>query len=635
MYVIATAGHVDHGKSTLVRALTGINPDRLREEQEREMTIDLGFAWMTLPNQETVGIIDVPGHIDFIENMLAGVGGIDLALLVIAADEGPMPQTREHLAILNLLRAPRAVVALTKADLVADDGWLALVSADIRNLLSETTLADSPIIPVSARTGSGITELVQSIQAVLEQIRLLRAEGGLGQRDVRRPRLPIDRVFSMAGFGTVVTGTLVDGSFSAGDEVEIMPQGLAARIRGLQTHRQKLDTALPGSRTAINLSGVSVEQAPRGSIVARPGQLRAGTLLDVQLEVLAAPFVRAAIRHNTEVKLFCRTSEHMARLRLLSAAELAPGASGLAQLELTTPIAAVNGDRFIIRLPSPSLTIGGGSIIDAHPAMRYRRRAGKVDAAVLARLEAMLQGTPAQRLEKTLLRLGFTTRAEAMPPAGLSDVEFTAACDELAAAGAILRSGDVLAVDSLWRDTLAILERVTAQYHAAQPLADGIPRESLRNKLALAPRVFNAVLAHAARMRAAVDDGETVRLPGHRARFTPQQQRSVDQLLARFRSQPFNTPSVKDCRASVSDDVYEVLLRQRLLVQVKPDVVFLSETYDNAVQQVREMIHRDGQVTAAQVRDAFSTTRKYALGLLEHLDEIGVTRRVEDARVLR
>ncbi len=635
MYVIATAGHVDHGKSTLVRALTGINPDRLREEQEREMTIDLGFAWMTLPNQQNIGIVDVPGHIDFIENMLAGVGGIDLALLVIAADEGPMPQTREHLAILNLLRVPRAVIALTKSDLAPDDDWLALVSADIRELLAPTTLAEAPIIPVSARSGRGLAELIESIQDTLAETDRLRAQGDIRRRDLQRPRLPVDRAFSMPGFGTIVTGTLLDGSFQTGDEVEIMPQGLAARIRGLQSHRRKLDTASPGSRTAINLSGVAVEEVPRGSVVSMPGRLHAGTLLDVQLDILNAPFVHAPLKHNTEIKLFHGTAEHIARVRLLSAAEQPPGSSGLAQLELASPMAAVNGDRFIIRLPSPSVTIGGGVIIDARPAMRYRRRAGKADAAVLLRLETMLEGTPAQRLEKTLMRLGFTTRADASRQAGLSESEFAAACAELAGSGVIRETGGILAGEYLWRDTLAALERVTADYHAAQPLASGIPRESLRSKLGLAPRVFNAVLQYAAQTGTAVDGGESVRLPGHQVRFTPSQQARVDQLLAQFRNQPFNTPSVKECRAAVGDDIYEALLRQRLLVQVKPDVVFAGDTYENAVQRVRQMIEQAGQVTAAQVRDAFGTTRKYALGLLEHLDEIGVTRRVEDARVLR
>ncbi len=667
MYVIATAGHVDHGKSTLVRALTGINPDRLREEQEREMTIDLGFAWMTLPDGESVGIVDVPGHIDFIENMLAGVGGIDLALLVIAADEGPMPQTREHLAILNLLRVPRAVVALTKLDMSPSPEWPELISADIRALLQGTPLADAPIVPVSARHGQGLTELVGVLQTTLAETQRLRASGGLARRDLRQPRLPVDRAFTIQGFGTVVTGTLIDGSFTVGDEVVVWPEGVPARIRGLQTHQQKLVTATPGSRVAINLSGVTVEQVARGSVIAPPlipprrGEIRGGTrgeaggggeeekgrrggvggglqpteLLDVQLEVLAAPYQRIGLKHNTEVKVFCGTAERIARVRLLNGNELAPGATGWAQLELAAPVAVANGDRFIARLPSPSITVGGGVVVDAHPSYAYRRHAGVADPGVLARLEAMLQGAPIERVEKALLQLGFTTRAECARQAGLNEADFSAALAELGAAGAAVQVDEVLAMREVWQAKLEQAAQLTTAFHKAQPLIMGMQRESLRNKIGLAPRVFNALVRYGAAAGALVDHGETMREPTHQIRFTQAQQQDVDNLLADFHARPLNAPSVKDSRAAVSDAVYEALLRQKRLVQVKPDVVFLAETYAAAVAQVREIIQRDGSVTAAQVRDALGTTRKYALGLLEHLDEIGVTRRVGDARVLR
>jgi selenocysteine-specific elongation factor len=635
MYVIATAGHVDHGKSTLVRALTGIDPDRLREEQAREMTIDLGFAWLTLPNQQPLGIVDVPGHIDFIENMLAGVGGVDAALLVIAADEGPMPQTREHLAILNLLHVPHIVVALTKADLAPDAAWLELVSAEVRKILAGTLFAEAPIIPLSARTGRGMDELLRVLQATLEEVQSLREIGVLGKRDIGRARLPVDRVFSMPGFGTIVTGTLLDGPFGLGDEVEILPHGIHARVRGLQTHRQKIERALPGSRVAINLAGVAVDEVRRGDVVTHPGLLKPASLLDVQLELLAAPFWRGTLAHNTELKFFCGAAETLARVRLLEAGELASGALGWAQLELAEPVAVVNGDRFIVRLPSPSTTLGGGVVVDAHPALVYRRHAGTVDLEVLSRLQALLQGTPAQRLEKALLRSGFTTLAQAQTTSGLDAATFAAALDEMLASGIARQVGEVLALAELWQAELHRASSYVADFHAAQPLAEGLSRESLRNRLNLAPRAMNALLAVAVEQGVLVDDGETVRLQTHQVRFTPEQQRTVDALLARFLVQPFNTPSVKECRAALSDPVYEALLRQGSLVQVNPEVVFLRQTYDDAVAQVRELISRQGQITAAQVRDAFGTTRKYALALLEHLDAIGVTRRVGDARILR
>ncbi|HEY3340586.1 MAG TPA: selenocysteine-specific translation elongation factor, partial [Anaerolineae bacterium] len=602
MYVIATAGHVDHGKSTLVRALTGIDPDRLREEQARQMTIDLGFAWLTLPNQQPLGIVDVPGHIDFIENMLAGVGGVDAALLVIAADEGPMPQTREHLAILSLLHVPRIMVALTKADLVSDAAWLELVSAEVRKILAGTLFAEAPIIPLSARSGQGLQDLLRVLQATLEEVQSLRETGVLGKRDIGRARLPVDRVFSMPGFGTIVTGTLLDGSFALGDEVELLPHGGSARVRGLQTHRQQIQRALPGSRVAINLAGVAVEDVQRGDVVAHPGLLQPTSLLDVQLELLAAPFWRGTLAHHTELKFFSGAAEALARVRLLEAGELAPGTLGWAQLELAEPVAVVNGDRFIVRLPSPSTTLGGGVVVDAHPALRYRRHAGKVAPEVLARLHALLQGTPAQRLEKSLLRSGFTTPVQAQTASGLDAGTFAHALAEILTSGVARQVGDVLALAELWQATLRQAIGYVADSHAAQPLAAGLSRESLRSRLGLMPRVLNALLALAVVQGVLVDDGETVRLPAHQVRFTLEQQRTVDTLLARFQAQPFNTPSVKECRAALSDPVYEALVREERLVQLNPEVVFQRETYDDAVLRVRELIGWQGQITAAQVR---------------------------------
>ena len=307
MHVIGTAGHVDHGKSTLITALTGINPDRLKEEQERSMTIDLGFAWMTLPGGEEIGIVDVPGHRDFIENMLAGISGLDAVLLVIAADEGVMPQTREHLAILDLMQVQHGIILLTKIDLVDDPAWLDMVENDVQTVLHGTFLQDSPILRVSSKTGQGFPELLQSLELLL---RNQPPRPNLG-----RPRLPIDRIFSIPGFGTIVTGTLMDGKLSLGDEVELLPSGLHARIRGLQTHKRKLEIAVPGSRLAINLSGVGMEKILRGQVVTLPGQYIPTQRLDVHFHFLAD--VSKSLRHHTEVKLFIGASETIADLRML------------------------------------------------------------------------------------------------------------------------------------------------------------------------------------------------------------------------------------------------------------------------------------------------------------------------------
>src|SRR5688572_19015508 len=395
MRVIGTAGHVDHGKSTLIAALTGRHPDRLKEEQTREMTIELGFGWMTLPNGEEVGIVDVPGHRDFIENMLSGIGGIDAALLVIAADEGVMPQTREHLAILDLLQIPAGLIVLTKTDLASDSAWIDLVEADIRAAVSGTVMNDATIVRVSAKTNTGLDSLVSNLQSLLQQ--------KPARPDLNRPRLPIDRVFSMSGFGTVVTGTLLDGQLALGDEVEILPSGQRGRVRGLQTHKKKEERAVPGSRTAVNISGVDTESIRRGEVVVRPNQYQATRRVDARFRLLKD--ASTSLKHNSEVKFFVGASETMATVRLLGTDELYPGEEGWIQLELRDPVVAVRGDRYILRWPSPGETLGGGIIVDHQPKGRHKR----FDENILRSLESLSQGTPAEVLLEAALALNIAS----------------------------------------------------------------------------------------------------------------------------------------------------------------------------------------------------------------------------------
>ncbi|HUS15670.1 MAG TPA: selenocysteine-specific translation elongation factor, partial [Chloroflexia bacterium] len=386
MYVLGTAGHVDHGKSTLVKALTGIDPDRLQEEKEREMTIDLGFAWLRLPGGAEVSVVDVPGHERFIKNMLAGVGGIDAALLVIAADEGPMPQTAEHLNILHLLGVDRGLVVITKRDLV-DADWLDLVQEEVRDRLAGTTLAGAPLVPVSARTGAGLDDLKTAIAALLART-TPRVDRG-------RPRLPIDRVFSVAGFGTVVTGTLVDGSLQTGQEIEIVPGGLKSRVRGLQSHKHKAEVAPPGGRVAVNVGGLAVDDLHRGQVVTTPGWLHATTRIDARLHLL--PDAPKPLAQNAILDLFAGAAESSCRVTLLDAEKLEPGRAGWVTLRLLTPVPVVKGDRFILRQPSPSVTIGGGVVIDAHP-----RRHRRFDPAIIRALETLERGTPEELVVQAL-----------------------------------------------------------------------------------------------------------------------------------------------------------------------------------------------------------------------------------------
>lgn len=642
MRVIGTAGHVDHGKSTLVLALTGIDPDRLREEKERQMTIDLGFAWLTLPGGEAVGVVDVPGHIDFIKNMLAGIGGIDAALLVVAADEGVMPQTREHLAILDLLQVPAGVVALTKIDAVTEEGWLELVTADVRDALAGSCLAQAPIIPVSARAGVGLETLKQTLADVLATVP--------PRRDKGQPRLPIDRAFSVAGFGTVVTGTLSDGAFRVGDEVEIAPQGLKARIRGLQSHKRALEVGWPGSRLAINLTGVHPDQLRRGMVVARPGALQSSALLDVRLRLVAADSpltgeALAPLRHNQMIDFFSGATEMPGRVRLLDAEHLAPGATGWAQLRLDAPVAVVAGDRFIIRQPSPSVTIGGGVIVNAHPRRRWRR----FQPDVIAQLEALARGAPEDLLLHALATAELSPLKAVVERSGLDGATAERALADLIAGGQIIPLGVVqpplagsnAAALSLggWRALAGRMADILADYHAQYPLRPGLGREELKSRLQgrekWSARLFNELLAHAVAEGIVEEAGEVVRRPGYQIAFTAEQQVKVNGLLAAFRRQPYTPPSLAESVAQTDLELVSALLYQNVLVRLNEDVLFLCETYDEMTRRIVAYIKEHGSMTVAQVRDAFNTSRKYALAIMEYLDEKKVTRRVGDERVLR
>ncbi len=663
MRVIGTAGHVDHGKSALVEALTGIHPDRLKEEREREMTIDLGFAWMTLPvpgsdEGEAVGIVDVPGHRDFIENMLAGVGGIDAALFVVAADEGVMPQTREHLAILDILQVQGGVVALNKVDLFAspeDQDWLDLVESDLRHVLAGTVLERAPIVRVSARTGAGIPQLKAALSACLAE----RPH----RPDLNRPRLPIDRTFTIAGFGSVVTGTLTDGSLRVGDEVEILPQGLRGRIRGLQTHKQKEQLAVPGSRTAVNISGISLEQIQRGNVVAHPGDYQPTQRLDIHFRLL--PNASQPLKHNMEVKLFIGAAEILARLRLLGHEELPPGQEGWLQLELSQPVVAVRGDRYILRRPSPGETLGGGSVVDPHPKGRHKR----FSSEILAGLEALAQGTPAEILLQALAASGAALLKEVIARSNLDAENAAQAVQELYTTGQMLNleskpepaasqnaavspaapsafAGEDLVISrDLWDQVAGRILQEVESYHKAYPLRSGISREELKSRLKEVlrgspsvkntGRLFNAALRRLVAEDKLTETGPLVLRSGHIIRFTPQQKASVERLMKRFAASPYTPPSLKECQAEAGEELVTALLDLGQLGAVAPEVVFRKEDYERMLADVRRMLQQQGTLTVAQARDHFNASRRYILAFLEHLDSIGITVRDGDVRTLK
>ena len=634
MRVIGTAGHVDHGKSTLIHALTGINPDRLREEKEREMTIDLGFAWLTLPSGREVSIVDVPGHEDFVKNMLAGVGGIDLALFVVAADEGIMPQTREHLAILDLLQVPSGIVALTKTDLVEDSEWLELVRGEVRSELAGSVLQDAEIIPVSARSGQGLPELLAALDRLLQSPPPSRA--------IRRPRLPIDRVFTMAGFGTVVTGTLIDGQLQTGEEVAILPRGLKARIRGLQTHKAGVGMAEASTRVAVNLTGVNREQLQRGDVLTTPGWLRPSSLLDARLRLLKDAL--RPLSHNAAVAFFTGTAQCQARVRILDRKEIVPGEEGWVQFVLSAQVAVVKGDRFIIRQPSPSQTLGGGSIVDSFPQRQHRR----FHPQVLRRLELLAHGTPEEVLLQELERKQPREAAAFLASSMQTRDEATRTLRSLLGSGQVVllgsSAGESDSLDSSTKHLMTasgwqrLLERITAllgEYHRRHRLRAGMPREELKSRLGLPPRAFGEAMTGAAARGVLLETETTVSLADHRVTFSAEQERRIAESLQAFHEHPYSPPSLAETEALIGTEVLAALIEQGELVKVSDSVLLSANTYREMTQAVVNRIRQEGHLTLAQVRDMFATSRKYAQALLEHLDDKRVTRRVGDKRVLR
>lgn len=638
MRVIATAGHVDHGKSTLVQALSGINPDRLEEEKRRGLTIVLGFAWMELAMPDgamaSVSIVDVPGHIDFIKNMLAGVGSVDAALLVIAADEGVMPQTREHLAILDLLALPDGVVALTKVDLVDEPEWLDLVELDIHEILAGTRLEGAPIVRVSAQTGAGLEALRGALAGRLTALPPARDRG--------RPRLPIDRIFSQPGFGTIVTGTLSDGGFGVGEAVEVLPDGPSGRVRALQSHKQSIDWAFPGSRVAMNLSGVATDEIRRGQVVVAPGSLRATRLLDVSLRLLAdAP---KPLQHNLAVDFFSGAAETPAHARLLATEELLPGDEGWLQLRLERPVLVAAGDRFILRQPSPSATLGGGEILDPHPRRRYRR----FDPAVAAKLETLALGRPDEVVLQSLEREPLLSEQELIAASGLDRAVAGAAIGQLLEEGLAkgLDGRRMLISGSAYQQVIGEMQQVLGRFHRDRPLRLGMARGEVRSRLRvvgaagvrkeLPQRAFGDLVIQAEADGLVAGDENTVRLPSHTVEYTSDQQQAVDRALRAFAAAPFSPPNAIETLRLLNGDeeLLESLVERGVLARLPGSVYFRDEDFAAASEKIVEQTRADGRITLANVRDLLSTSRKYAQALLEELDSRRVTRRVGDERVL-
>lgn len=627
--IIGTAGHVDHGKTTLILALTGTDTDRLKEEQERGMTIDLGFAALRLPDGTVAGIVDVPGHERFLKNMLAGASGVDVVLLVVSAEEGMMPQTVEHLDILRLLDVKNGVVALTKIDLVERE-WMDAVEEDVRAHLAGTFIADAPIIRVSARTGKGIEAMKRALQSAVS-----RAEA----RNSAIPfRLPIDRVFTRPGFGTVVTGTLVAGTLHVGDLVEIVPQGSASRIRGLQVHNQKAAEATAGSRVAVNLNNIEVESLERGSQLSPPHSVSPTLTFDAALNLL--PQIHAPLRDRERVRMHIGTAEILGRVRLLDERMEIPG-GGVAyiQFQAEQSLACARGDRFVIRSYSPMHTIGGGTVLDAAP-QRHR----KGTAAVLAALAATEKGSPSDLMETILKRYPFgAAKKDLQSACSMAEADFEQTLNIGMQEGKIvLISGGRLLHRTLIDTLRARVARVLEAFHGQFPLRGGMPAEELRTTLdkQMDPRTFQSLIIHWHRDGLLVSEAGSVRLAEFRIELNDRQNSLMERIAAIYREYGIAIPTITDVSRIVKapPDALLALLKigteRGLFSRVADGQYFQRETLESLKRTVSDHIGVHGAISVGDLRDIAGSNRKFALQALEYLDVIQFTRRLGDTRVL-
>ncbi|MGH2441938.1 MAG: selenocysteine-specific translation elongation factor [Chloroflexota bacterium] len=618
MKVIGMAGHIDHGKSTLVRRLTGIDPDRLVEEKLRGMTIDLGFAWFTLPSGTEASIVDVPGHERFVKNMVAGAAGIDVAVLVVAADEGVMPQTREHLDILGLLGVTRGVVAVTKIDLVEEE-WLELALVEIAEALHGTALQESPLVPVSSTSGKGIDALLAALDD------LMKAARPSGR--VRVPYLPIDRAFTISGFGTVVTGSLQGGRLSAGDEVEILPNGKRGRIRSLQTNQRQVTEARSVSRVAVNLSSVPVAGIHRGDVLVLPGAVRPVRRFDTLLRVLESSPVPLA--HGMKVSLHAGTAERLAGVSILNEPSLEAGSSGWVQIRVDESLVVVPGQRFILRLPAPVRTVAGGRVVDIEP--RHRRS----DPAALDRLAAMdtanlddfIRAALSDDVPRDVRRIAQLS--------GCSPEDAKAALLSLENSGAVTNLGSSYVSAAGWTDLQLDVRKALDQFHDAHPLAPGMSKEELRSRARIRSAGWPKVLRLLLTANLIEEDSSMVFQPGRRG-GTAGRKTEVEAITAVLRAARFSPPRSSEliAQAGGDDALLLAMAAEGVIIYAGDDLYFDAETYREMVGRTLEIIGQNGSVSVGDLRDSLGSSRKYVLAFLEHLDAERLTRRSGDVRVL-
>jgi selenocysteine-specific elongation factor len=601
--ILGTAGHIDHGKTTLIKALTGIDTDRLKEEKERGITIELGFAHLALPNGQELGIVDVPGHEKFVRHMVAGATGIDLVALVVAADEGVMPQTREHLEICELLKVKQGIVILTKTDLVEDADWLELVKEDIQDFLQGTFLASAPIISVSAVTGDGLDSLLNHLQSLCDAVEARSSSGDF--------RLAVDRVFTMKGFGTVITGTAISGKVKTGSTLFVYPQMLKTKVRGIQVHNREVSEAVSGQRTAINLQGLEKAALERGNVLATPESLIASFMVDVRLQHLeTAPRV---LKNRAKVRLHTGTNEELGTLILLDTDELKPGASGYAQVRMDRPVVVRSGDRFVLRSYSPMRTIGGGQIL--HPAPKKRKR---MVADTLESLAILQKGESGAMAELYLRDAGFT---------GIGERELSTLAN--------------ITVKQLRRLLQELMSR--GEVIQFEPLRSGINKEELFGRLprGVDGKLFNELIQRLVRQGELVQEKDLVRLSAHQVALAGKQEEAREKLEAIYQGAGLQPPFFREVAQSlgVSDgearQILQWMLQQGLLVKVKEDMYFHNAVLEDLKRRLLDVFQQQEEITTSQFKELTQTSRKYTIPLLEFLDGVRFTIRVGDVRRLR
>ncbi len=630
--VLGTAGHVDHGKTALVKALTGVDTDRLREEKQRGITIVLGFAELTLPDGTQMGIVDVPGHERFINNMLAGIGGIDLVMLVIAADEGVMPQTREHFDICRLLNIPVGLTVITKCDLV-DDEWLQLVIQDATDLVAGTFLEPGGIFPVSAKTGQGIAALLQGLTVLSREVPDRSGEGIL--------RLPVDRIFTMKGFGTVVTGTLVSGRVRNGETVEILPPGHKARVRGVQVHARSVETAEAGQRTALNLQGIEREKIERGHTVTVPGLLTPTFMIDARISLL--PGVEKPLKQRAMVRFHVGATRGIAIVVLLDRDVLQPGEEAYAQIRLRERVVAMGGDRFILRSMSENKTIGGGQILDPLPVKHKRS-----DTRVIPSLQLLEKGESEEKAGVFLYHSGFKGMDLSAFRCRLPLARGTSKriLEKLRDSGtAFMVSSDPLHL--LHRDFFEEIRqrmvRVLEEFHRKKPLEPGVPKAELFSRLSglIDDKLFQAVLNRLGREGVLCIEEKLVRLAEHRVRLKGEEEAAVEQIRALYRRAGLKPPYARSLPEELGlderlvSDLIRYLTDSNELVRIQGDLFMDAAALQEGKNKVRHFLQEQGEMSVPQTRDILNITRKFLIPLLEYFDATGLTARKGDKRVLR